>query len=159
SPAGRRCFAGTPARRPASISASTPGRPAPTSAAGTRACTSATPSGPASAVQASCALSAGRHRVARPGHAPPPGRLAGATNGRQADHIELADGQAARTVQIHNGTLVDLDPAGNVVGIEVIQPARTWPLDEILARFDVSDGDAQELRAYFEHPAQLVPPA
>jgi uncharacterized protein YuzE len=74
-------------------------------------------------------------------------------------YIELADRQAARTVQIDNGTLVDLDSAGNMVGIEVIQPARTWPLDEILARFNVSNDDARELRAYFEHPAQLVPPA
>lgn len=74
-------------------------------------------------------------------------------------YIELADGPAARTVQIDRGTLVDLDSGGNVVGIEVIQPARTWPLLEILTGFSVSDDDARELRAYFEYPAQLVPPA
>jgi uncharacterized protein YuzE len=74
-------------------------------------------------------------------------------------YIELADSQAGRTVQVDVGTLVDLDLAGNVVGIEVIQPARMWPLGEILARFNVSDDDARELRAYFAHPAQLVPPA
>lgn len=74
-------------------------------------------------------------------------------------YIKLADGQAARTAQIDAGTLVDLDSAGNVVGIEVIQPDRIWPLDKILARYGVSDDDARELQTYFEHPAQLMPPA
>ena len=73
-------------------------------------------------------------------------------------YIRLADGQVARTAQVDNGTLVDLDAAGDVVGIEVILPARTWPLEEILGRFGVSEHDARELRAYFSPPARLSQP-
>jgi uncharacterized protein YuzE len=51
-------------------------------------------------------------------------------------YITLAEGvQVSRTVQIDAGTLVDLDRFGNVRGIEVVRPGRTWPLDEILSRF------------------------
>jgi uncharacterized protein YuzE len=46
--------------------------------------------------------------------------------------------QIARTTQIDAGTLVDCDASGAVVSIEVIQPAHPWPLEEILARFDIS---------------------
>lgn len=73
-------------------------------------------------------------------------------------YVELADRQVAQTVEVDEGTLVDLDSAGDVVGIEVIEPARTWPLEEILGRFPVDARDAQELRAYFSYPAPLVPP-
>ncbi|MGO9728685.1 MAG: DUF2283 domain-containing protein [Streptosporangiaceae bacterium] len=73
-------------------------------------------------------------------------------------YIELADREVARTVQVDAGTLVDLDPAGVVVGIEVIQPERSWPLEEILSRFAVAQQDARELRVYFPHPVAIVPP-
>lgn len=66
--------------------------------------------------------------------------------------------QVARTAQLDSGTMVDLDSDGYVLGIEVIQPGRDWPLSEILDRFTVADYDAAELRAYFAHPAQLLPP-
>ncbi len=74
-------------------------------------------------------------------------------------YIDLAEGQAARCAQVDAGTLVDLDSAGNVLGIEVIQPQRSWPLEEILRRFPIGREDARELRAYFPYPAQLVPSA
>ncbi len=73
-------------------------------------------------------------------------------------YIELADCLAARTEQVDGGTLVDLDSAGNVIGIEVINPERLWPLEEILHRFAISEEDARELRAYFPHPVAIVPP-
>jgi uncharacterized protein YuzE len=73
-------------------------------------------------------------------------------------YIRLTDDEVTRTVQVDKGTLVDLDPAGAVVGIEIIQPARTWPLEEILGRFGVSEHDARELWAYFSPPAQLSQP-
>ena len=74
-------------------------------------------------------------------------------------YIRLADHPVARTVQLDAGTLVDLDADGALVGIEVIQPQRAWPLDDILARFAVSEDDARGLRAYFPHPSQLRPAA
>jgi uncharacterized protein YuzE len=73
-------------------------------------------------------------------------------------YIELADRKAARTEQVDAGTLVDFDPAGNVIGIEVINPERSWPLEEILHRFAIPEEDARELRAYFPLPATIVPP-
>lgn len=73
-------------------------------------------------------------------------------------YIELVDCQAARTEQVDTGTLVDLDSAGNIIGIEVINPERLWPLEEILHRFTVSEDDARELRAYFSRPMTIVPP-
>ncbi len=74
-------------------------------------------------------------------------------------YIELAeDAAAARTVEIDPGTLVDLDDNDRVIGIEVIHPARPWPLDEILARFDIPAREAGELRAYFPSaPRRAIP--
>jgi uncharacterized protein YuzE len=60
--------------------------------------------------------------------------------------IRLADGIVDRTVEVEPGTLVDVDAAGSVLVIEVIQPARRWPLDEVLARFEIEDADAAILR-------------
>jgi uncharacterized protein YuzE len=60
--------------------------------------------------------------------------------------IRLADGIVDRTVEVEPGTLVDVDAAGAVLVIEVIQPARRWPLDEVLARFEIEDADAAVLR-------------
>jgi uncharacterized protein YuzE len=73
-------------------------------------------------------------------------------------YVELADRQVARTVPVDSGTLVDLDADGEVVGIEVIQPQRTWPLREILKRFPLPAGTVAELCAYFQAPAQLRAP-
>jgi uncharacterized protein YuzE len=89
---------------------------------------------------------------------------------QQADalYIELnGAAEVARTVEIDPGTLVDLDTDGRLLGVEVIRPARPWPLDEILSQFPADHGDARLLRlleraaggagtfAYAE-PVQLV---
>jgi len=63
-------------------------------------------------------------------------------------------------VQLDQGTLADLDADGHLVGIEVIQPWRAWPLEDILTRFGVSHEDARALRAYFpQRRGPLRPPA
>ncbi len=50
-------------------------------------------------------------------------------------YIRLAGDQpVARSEQIDAGTLVDLDRFGHVLGIEVLHPARDWPLDEIITK-------------------------
>lgn len=62
---------------------------------------------------------------------------------------ELAGGEfAARTAEIDESTMVDLDAGGNLLGIEVLSPDRTWPLAEILKRYEVSADDAALLMAY-----------
>jgi uncharacterized protein YuzE len=68
---------------------------------------------------------------------------------QQADalYIELnGTAEVARTVEIDPGTLVDLDADGRLLGVEVIRPARPWPLDEILSRFPADHDDARLLR-------------
>jgi uncharacterized protein YuzE len=60
--------------------------------------------------------------------------------------IRLADGIVDRTIEVEPGTLVDVGAGGCVLVIEVIQPARRWPLDEVLRRFPITDADAAVLR-------------
>ena len=68
-----------------------------------------------------------------------------------AMYIELADrsGKVARTVSIDDGTMCDLDEAGNLLGIEVIDAARCWPLAEILARYEVRPDDQAMIMALY----------
>ena len=64
--------------------------------------------------------------------------------------IRIAAGIIARTIEVDPGTLVDLDSLGNLVAIEVIHPARHWPLDEIIADYAIADpGAVATLRAYW----------
>lgn len=64
-------------------------------------------------------------------------------------YLKLADCRVAHTVEVDSGTLVDLDSAGRLAGIEVIRPDRAWPLEDILHRFGVSPTEAAELRESF----------
>jgi uncharacterized protein YuzE len=62
-------------------------------------------------------------------------------------YIQLTPASIVRSEQVETGTLVDLDRTGMVVGVEVIRPARHWPLASILSGFQVADPDANILRA------------
>ena len=69
-------------------------------------------------------------------------------------YIKLSDGeQIARTEQVDPGTLVDLDANGRVVGIDLIRPARAWPLDEVAERFEIADDDVAVLHALWREDA------
>ena len=70
------------------------------------------------------------------------------TYDQQADalYIELGDAPVASTVHIDRGTLVDLDAQGHLIGVELIRPARPWPLATILDRFPVDPTSARILR-------------
>jgi uncharacterized protein YuzE len=62
-------------------------------------------------------------------------------------YIVLVDVERVdRTVEIDNGTMVDLLDDGTVAGIEVLSPARQWPLDEIIERFALEADDVLMLR-------------
>ncbi|GAB7043696.1 MULTISPECIES: DUF2283 domain-containing protein [Catenuloplanes] len=54
-----------------------------------------------------------------------------------AVYVTLAGGASVRTVEFDPGTLVDVDAAGNPVGVEVLHPRREWPLAAIGERFDL----------------------
>ena len=62
-------------------------------------------------------------------------------------YIEIADSPVVRTRQFDKGTLVDLDESGDLVGIEVLRPARDWPLDEIAASYGLGEDDAAVLNS------------
>lgn len=53
--------------------------------------------------------------------------------------FEVSNEPVARTVSLDHGTLIDLDAAGNVVALEVLNPERPWPADQILG-FDDPTG-------------------
>lgn len=54
-----------------------------------------------------------------------------------------------RTIEFDTGTLVDVDESNNIVTIEVISPARRWPLDEIAATFEIDEASLRVLREMF----------
>jgi uncharacterized protein YuzE len=70
------------------------------------------------------------------------------TYDQQADalYIELDDAPVVRTVHIDRGTLIDLDAQECLIGVELLRPARPWPLATILNRFPVDPTSARILR-------------
>ena len=67
------------------------------------------------------------------------------TASADAIYIELSDALIVRTDHIEPGTLVDVDGSGQAVGIELLQPARQWPLDEVVDQYQLSKEDSQIL--------------
>jgi uncharacterized protein YuzE len=78
-------------------------------------------------------------------------RLISTSRDFEADalYLQLARGKVHRTIELDEGTLVDVDAAGSPLGIEVLNPARAWPLQDFVDRFAVDD----ELRAVLEQIA------
>jgi uncharacterized protein YuzE len=64
-------------------------------------------------------------------------------------YLQVTDAAVARTEGLDSGTLVDLDEAGNVVGLEVIHPDRVWPLGELLRRYNLAAEDRAQLEVLF----------
>jgi uncharacterized protein YuzE len=61
-------------------------------------------------------------------------------------YVRSADIHETIEIGGDGGTMVDVDTAGHVVGIEVLNPGRLWPLAAILRRFgDLTDEDAATL--------------
>jgi len=74
---------------------------------------------------------------------------------READalYVTLArDVRVARTDQVDDRTLVDVDASGRPVGIEIIGPSRGWVLGEILERYPLADDDVATLQQVFGSP-------
>lgn len=63
--------------------------------------------------------------------------------------VGFGGGPVDHTIEFDSGTLVDVDASGRVVTIEVINPARRWPLDEIVADFEFDENDVRVLRDMF----------
>jgi uncharacterized protein YuzE len=64
-------------------------------------------------------------------------------------YVRLTDAPVARTRDIDDNTMIDLDANGGVIGIEVVSIAHPWPLDEILRDYAIPAREVAELQAYF----------
>jgi uncharacterized protein YuzE len=73
-------------------------------------------------------------------------------------YIRLTDRTVAQTRDLGDNTSVDLDDAGDVVGIEVISIVRPWALDDILREYKLPAAEVAQLRAYFQPTATGSPP-
>lgn len=96
-------------------------------------------------------------------------------------YIGLSDTAPAEQVEMPDGTIVDLDAAGHVRGIEVLSPQAPWDLNAVVDRFaldretvasivwiafsplmqfrpidQVQDGAGQTLGAAFDLPEHAV---
>ena len=61
----------------------------------------------------------------------------------------------ARTLEIDRGTLVDVDERGMILGVEVIRPARAWPVEQVLAQFALPSDADRTLRHFFGPEAEI----
>lgn len=73
-------------------------------------------------------------------------------------YVRLTDHLVARTREVDDNTLVDLDADGGVVGIEVVSITHPWALDEVLRSYKIAADEEAQLRAYFKSPAVGVAP-
>lgn len=71
-------------------------------------------------------------------------------------YIRLADGKVARTRELDDNTMVDVDEAGNVLGVEVVSADCPWALTEVLAMEGISAAAKAQMQAYFAAPALPV---
>ena len=74
-----------------------------------------------------------------------------------AVYISLSDSIVERTIEIDPGTLVDVDGSGRLVGIEVIRPARKWPLTAIAEAYGLGDDDVRALEALWPEAGGTSP--
>ena len=73
-------------------------------------------------------------------------------------YIQVAGSVVSQTRQVDPGTMVDVDNSGRVVGIEVLHPARDWPLKEITSRFEFGQHEKAILDSLWgENPGRLYP--
>lgn len=64
--------------------------------------------------------------------------------GRWVSYLQLAEGEAHRTVEIHPNLFIDLDFSGNLLGIEVLGPVN-------LAEDHQNDLEAASERYGYDH--------
>jgi uncharacterized protein YuzE len=71
-------------------------------------------------------------------------------------YIRLTDQAVARTREIDDNTVVDIDADGGIVGIEVISIGHPWALDDVLRDYAIPAAAAAQLRAYFQPAGPAV---
>ncbi|MBI2154051.1 MAG: DUF2283 domain-containing protein [Candidatus Rokubacteria bacterium] len=53
-----------------------------------------------------------------------------------AMYIKLADGEFGKNREVHEGIILDVDPDGRLLGIEILDVSTRYPL-ETIARLDI----------------------
>lgn len=61
-------------------------------------------------------------------------------------YVEVKTGTSSRQELIDNGTVVDLDENGQLLGIEIVSPQSDWPAEEVIDRFRLQTEEAEYLR-------------
>lgn len=64
-------------------------------------------------------------------------------------YVRLSYEPVARTEELDDWTLVDVDKSGAPVGVEVIHPARQWPAVEFCERYHLSGEDRTMFEVMF----------
>ena len=72
-------------------------------------------------------------------------------------YIEITDSPVARSQQFDEGTIVDLDDSGDVVGIEILRPARDWPLERVKASFRLGEENTAILDSLWDTTGEPRP--
>lgn len=77
----------------------------------------------------------------------------------QADalYVGFVPAMATETRAIDEGTLVDVDDQGRIIGIEVINPARQWPFDQICEKYNLTAEQRQLVEMFLPPEAEPVP--
>lgn len=73
-------------------------------------------------------------------------------------YIRLSGQSVARTDEVDDNTNVDLDTAGQVVGIEVVAIDHPWPIAEILRDYPLPDAERSQVEVYFRGPLMDLAP-
>jgi uncharacterized protein YuzE len=71
-------------------------------------------------------------------------------------YIRLCNGKVARTRQLDENTLVDVDAAGNVLGVEVVTVRYPWALAEVLQMDGITASAKAQMLSYFAPPMPPV---
>lgn len=66
-----------------------------------------------------------------------------------AAYFRIRTGEVARTEHVDGWTIVDVDAAGQLLGIEVLHPARMWPIEDIVDRYAIDELDLTMLRLMY----------
>lgn len=67
-------------------------------------------------------------------------------------YVRLSDQAVTCTDEVDDNTNVDLDAAGQVVGIEVVAIDHPWPIAEILHDYPISQAERSQIEVYFLGP-------
>ena len=64
----------------------------------------------------------------------------------QSLYVRVSTRETAGQIEMPDGTVVDIDDAGQVVGVEVIRASAPWDLEAVAERFNLSSDAVEQVR-------------